>query len=1174
MGPQYRTTSGPPPNSADSDRIERLLGRFRAEGVDGGFAVSQVAAAALLDADGHRALVLKVEAEGWLTVPTGGSDESSAPQDSAPSPEDVTDGVPFERLDGPDFAEQARPAVDHRIAVEAARRVLDDDRWDKRPQKRILTAEEESGLFLLLRSGLPLTGDLPVGYLRDLPPGGETRRAYEALIAHNQGLVHSTVHGAVPGGGGLDREEIVQFGEFGLIRAVEKFDVTRGLKFSTYATWWIRQSADRGAADCGSVIRYPVYVRDAIKKVRKAQQKFLALGRQPDEVDLAGECGLSHKKVVEYLRLMRGVLSLEKLIEEAGAMGLLREMGHGVPGPFDSLRPYFAREELRPLLGILPERTLLVILYRNGLADGERWTLEALGEQFGVTRERVRQLEARGMQDLRIALGIESNPQIATERRQRDVMERLGRSRARLERARRRAARHGRTPISASSNAIATVAGRAEADKVGAPATQGSFSARPSARMLGHGIQTGGIVVPDGGAGGADTELPVEEVMPNEGMHHWSISKFSDGMGLFEEGEEDLIDSTVGPAWYHRPGYADGGRDFGNAAAFAFEADVEVLAREATQNSLDERLDTSRPVRVQYTLHELTGDALAEFLEAIRWDELSAHYDIAAAQDQKVGRVIDAGLREMRERDRLVLLRVDDYNASGLTGDDYETGRFAAVVRRQLDSHKSVAGAGGSYGLGKATLWATSRLGLVLMNSTLSEPHEGRTERRLIGRLDLPWREVDERPWAGPAWFGLPDSDADRTDVARSWWADEESVERLCLTRESTEPGTSFLIVGAHDVGGLADGTSVAEDRLEDDESVQRMHRRLVDALGQNFWAAMTAGDDGKPLLQASVRTLRNGVEIMEEEEIDPSVTQPSRTRALRAFLNGQTVERLTESGQVAMATVPFNVPALAGQPGGGEHRAVLLVTEAADSDGKPNTVVAMRGNRMRIKTSRVPDLALGTNPFQAVLLVGHAAGRDAPFADEAELFLRTSEPPEHNKWGQTEELRMRYSPSAFRRIATLTRDTNRAVKGLVTLPKTKSRGATDRLRKRLAVSGKRVSRASGPAGIPTLEELDATVDADGSWCVTAEVKVPAGGHSVHLAPVAKLDVRSGPRPTVTWSELVAVSNCELVDGTLRFEPGARTATFRGVTDVSSHPVRAALTGLVVELRPGKGENS
>lgn len=621
-------------------------------------------------------------------------------------------------------------------------------------------------------------------------------------------------------------------------------------------------------------------------------------------------------------------------------------------------------------------------------------------------------------------------------------------------------------------------------------------------------------------------------------------------------------------SWYHRPGYADGGREFGNAAAFAFRADVGVLAREATQNSLDERLDLDRPVRVRYTLHELTGKFLARFKDEIRWDDLLPHYRAASAQDQKVGRTIAAGLRDMHERDRLVLLRIDDYNASGLTGDDYETGRFAAVVRRQLDSHKSVRGAGGSYGLGKATLWATSRLGLVLMNSTLSEPHEGRTERRLIGRLDLPWREVDGTPWAGPAWFGRPDPDADDANVARSWWADEGGAERLHLSRESAEPGTSFLIVGAHDVASLADATENGD--VEDSDSVHRMHHRLREALGRNFWAAMTGGGTGQPLLEASVRTLRNGEEIIAEARVDPRDTQPSRTRALQAFLDGTTVERLTESGQVAMTTVPLVVPGRGGRSDG-EHRAVVLVTEAADGEGKPNRVTTMRGNRMTVRIGWVPNLPVGTNLFQAVLLAGRAAGDDAPFADEAEAFLRAAEPPEHDKWGQTEELRMLYSPSAYRRIGALTTETNKAVRDLVALPAKKRKGGSERLRKRLAVGGRKVARPVTALGPPTLEELDAQIDGDGAWCVTGEIKVPLGGDSWHPVPVAKLEVRSGPRPVLGWSELVAVHNCEVVDGAIHIAPGARSATFRGTTDVSTHPVRAVFSGLVVELRTDKG---
>ncbi|MEI5032298.1 hypothetical protein RB201_03465 [Streptomyces sp. S1A(2023)] len=152
-------------------------------------------------------------------------------------------------------------------------------------------------------------------------------------------------------------------------------------------------------------------------------------------------------------------------------------------------------------------------------------------------------------------------------------------------------------------------------------------------------------------------------------------------------------------------------------------------------------------MRLRFTLHEFTGEKLADFLAAIQWDDLYKHYEaVIQGRDQKVTRSVRAGLRDLHERDRLVLLRVDDYNASGLTGDEYDDSRYAAVVRRTLDSHKSGATAGGSYGLGKATLWGASRLGMVLINSTLSEAYEGRTERRVVGRLELPWRRIgDER---------------------------------------------------------------------------------------------------------------------------------------------------------------------------------------------------------------------------------------------------------------------------------------------------------------------------------------------------------------------------------------------------------------------------------------------
>ncbi|MEU1487370.1 helix-turn-helix transcriptional regulator [Streptomyces sp. NPDC005752] len=633
--------------------------------------------------------------------------------------------------------------------------------------------------------------------------------------------------------------------------------------------------------------------------------------------------------------------------------------------------------------------------------------------------------------------------------------------------------------------------------------------------------------------------------------------------------------------WYHRPGYQDGGRDGGNAAAFAFDADVQVLARETCQNSLDERLpENGRPVRVRYTIHELTGEKLEAFRAAVLWDELRPHYSAVSesAADQKVGRVVDAGVRDMFEKGRLILLRVDDYNASGLTGDDYDDGKFAAVVRRQLESLKSGRGAGGSYGLGKATLWATSALGMVLINSTLSVPHEGRTERRVIGRLELPWRSVDGVAWAGPAWLGRPDPETHNAEVVRSWWADKETVERLHLTRDSDEPGTSFLIVGAHDVASLDQGKSDADEDEDDNDGthdIRVMHRRLVEALSRDFWAAMTGGGSKLPLLETSVCTMRNGDVVIEEEKVDPTETQPSRTRALRAFYEGTTVDRLTESGQVALRTVPLRLPLAGGRRGTlGTHEAVLLVTEAEDKDGPPNHVHSLRGNRMTIKKSGVFGLPLGVTQFQGVLLLGQAAGESAPFAEDAEEFLRAAEPPEHDRWGQTEELTLRWSHSAHHRITRLTTEVNAAVKDLVVRQKRPGSQESAKLRKKLTVPrrGAVPKRTLGGPAVPVLDELDAEIGENREWRVTAEVKLPRHDELPAMTPVVLVDVRSGSGPRLEWAELVAVEGCEVMDGTLHFVPGARKAVFRGSTDPTSHPVRTELTRLVLELRAGTGE--
>ncbi|MFJ9406459.1 sigma-70 family RNA polymerase sigma factor [Streptomyces sp. NPDC101393] len=1176
-------------DAADRDMLVGLIRRFTAADVELRTALGQVMRAARLGPQEVQALY---EAVTTAETDDGNAGEEPTHPRSAALDEGARPDEPLDDFDPPEeevpYLDSLRGTVrvdDMEAARRTARRLIEADRRRVNPRGALLSAEEEVGLCLLFRGDRTSSELLPAGYAATLSRDSEAHRALTAMVTHNQRLVHKILHGLGQRPGNPMYEDLAQHGMIGLIRAVEKFNVSMGYKFSTYSTWWVRQRITRAVADEGAAIRIPVHMWTDVEKVRRRKRIFLDQGRNPTVDDLALACELSPAKVAECLRLGdRAVLSLEQPVGENATLGdVIIDGFRPVPGPEQALSSEFERQELFQHFDecMFPERTRKVLLLRYGFTDGTPWTLEDIGKQFGVTRERIRQIEKMALKDLRIQMGLDPDDADA-ERRRHKAARKIAQE----------AAEGSGHAEGAEKQEEAAAGEPLPLDQAGTPETESSSDGREGTvalketgfgrwlaeRMRENGTDESELVrrlgvtralvdswLDDRSVPSPDHLAGVQEIL---GVPEGTAQ----GSPAGPERQDESAETAV--VWYHRPGHEDGGREFGNAAAFAFEADLEVLAREATQNSLDERdRRNDRPVRVRYTLHELTGDALARFRTAIRWQDLHPHFEAAATQDQKVGRVISAGLREMFERDRLVLLRVDDYNANGLTGDDYEDGRFAAVVRRQLESRKSDVAAGGSYGLGKATLWATSRLGLVLMNSTLSEPHEGHTQRRLIGRLDLPWREVAGKRFAGPAWLGQPDTEAENAEIARSWWADEETVESLHLTREGGDPGTSFLIVGAHDVASLAEaGQDHEGDAGDDEDSLERMHQRLVRALGRNFWAAMTTGGDRPPLLEASVRTVRNGVEYLEEERVEPHVHQPARSRALQAFLSGTTVERLTEAGQVALTTVPLRIPERDGLTGtAGEHRAVLLITEATDTDGRINQVTAMRGNRMTVKTSWVPGLPVGTNPFQAVLLAGRAAGDDAPFAAEAEEFLRSSEPPEHNKWRQTEELRMRYSPSAHRRIAALTSETNKAVHELVALPKEKKPGGTSRLSKRLKITNKPTPRIRGTVTLPKLDDLEAVIDPSGAWRITAEVKVSPGEGPWRMNPVAKLEVRSGPRPVVQWAELIAVSNCELTDGVLHFQPGTRRAVFRGITDVSTHPVRAALTGLVVELQESKG---
>ncbi len=613
--------------------------------------------------------------------------------------------------------------------------------------------------------------------------------------------------------------------------------------------------------------------------------------------------------------------------------------------------------------------------------------------------------------------------------------------------------------------------------------------------------------------------------------------------------------------WYFFNGGPGAPRYGDDPTKHAVDHDSEAFVREVLQNANDQGLDNDDPVEVTFRFISLSGEEKRSFLDALGWEDGLAERVRSIARTTH-GRGYEPFVDRVQNSDKDIrLLIVEDRNTTGITGGWDQDSNYAALVRDELYSSKQDETAGGSYGLGKSVLWTFSGASTVIFNSHPVTGRDSNRPPRLIARSKFPTHRLpdDEKTYQGAGWLCVPTQTEDGVRPG-SLWGDHasERAERLHVDRPSVS-GTSAMVVEFRDP---------TRDERPD---VAELADEFVEAAVKFFWPAIYRGD-----LEVTVETPDSTIEAVVDAV--PSI-RPFVDCYEARFSES---ESLHNPGDVAGLDIPTRLPPRADgtETPDGSVRLAARLASPADDDTYLNQIAMFRSTGMVVKYYDQRRIAFGDRNFHGVLAAGGARLDEQSTESDREIdrFLRFAEPPEHDEWESTENLREQYQ-WGFRTALDDMFDTGRD--GLRHLLSKSESGNTlsDNVLDRFPIHGGGSPRSTAPPQDPAFE-IDGSSRFDGDrWVFSGSITTTVedyDGWSIEISltgigedgsrydeiPVASVSTDRDDVVTSFESDVARVSVDETVEE-LEFsghsEPADTTALLSGDVGETELEIRAEI---------------